>query len=159
MCDTQVLVAPGGVYFAKNSDREPSEPQPVVRLPAVYGDATVMVRATYLEIAQVPRRHAVILSKPVWCWGAEMGANEHGVVIGNEAIFSRQATREPGMLGMDLVRLGLERGATAREALDVMTALLAEHGQGGPAAFADKRFCYDSSFLIADAREAWVLET
>jgi secernin len=32
---------------------------------------------------------------------------------------------------MDLIRLGLERGGTAREALDVMTALPEQHGQGG----------------------------
>jgi dipeptidase len=159
MCDTQVLIGPDAIWFAKNSDREPSEPQPVVRVPAVRGDAAAAVRATYLEVPQAPDRHAVILSKPVWCWGAEMGVNERGVAIGNEAIFSRRASATQALLGMDLVRLGLERGASAAEALDVMTSLLQQHGQGGPAGFRDKNFCYDSSFLIADAREAWVLET
>jgi hypothetical protein len=159
MCDTQVLIGADAVWFAKNSDREPSEPQPVVRLPAVRGDATPSVRATYVEVPQVAHRHAVMLSKPVWCWGAEMGVNERGVAIGNEAIFSRRASLEPGLLGMDLVRLGLERGGSAAEALAVMALLLEKHGQGGPAGFGDKRFCYDSSFLVADAREAFVLET
>jgi secernin len=159
MCDTQVLLAAGAVWFAKNSDREPSEPQPVIRLPAVSGDPDPWVRTTYLQIPQVPDRHAVILSKPVWCWGAEMGANDRGVAIGNEAIFSRRVSRQPALLGMDLVRLGLERGASAAEALEVMTRLLGQHGQGGPAGFHDKDFCYDSSFIVADAREAWVLET
>jgi secernin len=159
MCDTQVLVGPSAVWFAKNSDREPSEPQPVVRLPAVRGDGAPTVRATYVDVAQVPDRHAALLSKPVWCWGAEMGVNERGVAIGNEAIFSRRSTLTPALLGMDLVRLGLERGGSAAEALEVMTRLLAQHGQGGPAGFHDKGFCYDSSFLVADAREAFVLET
>jgi hypothetical protein len=107
----------------------------------------------------MPERHAVILSKAVWCWGAEMGANDAGVVIGNEAIFSRRTSRQRALLGMDLVRLGLERAASAGQALEVMTALLERHGQGGPAGFRDKNFCYDSSFLIADAAEGWVLET
>ena len=159
MCDTQVLVGEGAVWFAKNSDREPSEPQPVVRLPAVRGDAAAAVRTTYIDVPQVPDRHAVLLSRPVWCWGAEMGVNEHGVAIGNEAIFSRRATRTRALLGMDLVRLGLERAASAAEAVAVMTALLERHGQGGPAGFRDQRFCYDSSFLVADPREAFVLET
>lgn len=159
MCDTQVLIGANAVWFAKNSDREPSEPQPVVRLGAVRGDAVASVRATYIEVPQVADRHAVILSRPVWCWGAEMGVNERGLAIGNEAIFSRRASLEPGLLGMDLVRLGLERAASAAEALEVIAALLERHGQGGPAGFRDKKFCYDSSFLIADPREAWVLET
>lgn len=159
MCDTQVLVGDTAVWFAKNSDREPSEPQPVVRFGAVRGDAAETVRTTYLVIPQVPDRHAVILSKPVWCWGAEMGANDRGVAIGNEAIFSRRATGNRALLGMDLVRLGLERGASASEAMEVMTALLERHGQGGPAGFRDHGFHYDSSFIVADAREAWVLET
>ncbi|HXG27677.1 MAG TPA: C69 family dipeptidase [Nevskiales bacterium] len=159
MCDTQVLLQPGVVWFAKNSDREPSEPQPVVRLPAVRGDATPTLRCTYLEIPQVRDRHGVILSKPKWIWGAEMGANDQGVVIGNEAVFTRVVERRPALLGMDLLRLGLERGASARAALGVITTLLERHGQGGPAGYRDKRFCYDNSFIIADAREAWVLET
>ena len=159
MCDTQVLVEGGAVWFAKNSDREPSEPQPVVRHPGVRGDPAPAVRTTYLEIPQVPDRHALLLSRPVWCWGAEMGVNERGVAIGNEAIFSRRKTATPALLGMDLVRLGLERAASAAEAVEVMTRLLERHGQGGPAGFHDKGFCYDSSFLVADAAEAWVLET
>lgn len=158
MCDTQVLISGGTVWFAKNSDREPSEPQPVLRLPAAR-DSGGMLRTTYLQIPQPSERHAVILSKPVWCWGAEMGINDQGVAIGNEAIFSQRTSRAPALLGMDLVRLGLERGASARAALDTITALLEQHGQGGPAGFRDKSFCYDNSFLIADAREAWVLET
>jgi secernin len=159
MCDTQVLVGTGAVWFAKNSDREPSEPQPVVRLDAVRGDPATTVRATYIEVPQVPDRHAVILSRPVWCWGAEMGVNERGVAIGNEAIFSRRVSRDRALLGMDLVRFGLERGDTAAQALAVITQLLEQHGQGGSGGFRDQDFCYDASFLIADAREAWVLET
>lgn len=159
MCDTQVLVNKDGVWFAKNSDREPSEPQPVIRLPAVYGDRTTTLHTTYLQIPQVADRHAVILSKPHWMWGAEIGTNDAGVVIGNEAIFSKLRTLEPGLLGMDLLRLGLERGASARQAMDVITGLLEQYGQGGPAGFRDKGFLYDNSFIIADPIEAWVLET
>jgi secernin len=59
---------------------------------------------------------------------------------------------------MDLVRLGLERGRTAEHALDVMTGLLEQHGQGGLADAANDE-AYFSSFLIADPRSAWILET
>lgn len=159
MCDTVVMVNEQGVWFGKNSDREANEAQIVVRLPAVRGDRSRAVKLTHIPIRQVPNRHAVILSKPHWMWGAEMGINEHGVVIGNEAIFSKLRSGKPGMLGMDLVRLGLERGATAIDALEVMTRLIEQVGQGGPAGFHDKRFHYDNSFIIADYREAWVLET
>ena len=52
---------------------------------------------------------------------------------------------------MDLIRLGLERGGTAREALDAMTALLEKQGQGGSPRHNDpKAACYDSSFILAD---------
>jgi dipeptidase len=60
---------------------------------------------------------------------------------------------------MDLLRLALERAATAQAALEAIVSLLADHGQGGPCGYTDKNLAYHSSFLIADPREAWVLET
>lgn len=46
-----------------------------------------------------------MISRPAWLWGAEMGANEHGVCIANEAINAREPAAETeALLGMDLVR-------------------------------------------------------
>ena len=98
--------------------------------------------------------------RPEWLWGLETGVNEHRVAIGNEKVFTvdNPYAVEPALLGMDLVRLGLERSRTADEALAVMTELLARHGQGG---VGDRTHDepYFSSFLLADPRRAWVLET
>ena len=160
MCDTLVLRQDGVSWLAKNSDREPAEPQLWRYYPPVSDDTARMVRTTYLDIPQLAARHAVLLSQPSWMWGGEMGVNQHGVAIGNEAVFTR-LTRPHGeaLLGMDLLRLGLERGASAREALAVITEHLERFGQAGAAGYRKKQFRYDSSFLIADPQECWVLET
>lgn len=160
MCDTLAIRSGASVFFAKNSDREPKEAQRVERHAAVTGDTAKTVRCTHIEIDQVPDRQATILCRPDWMWGAEMGANAAGVVVGNEAVFSKQVMRRgAALLGMDLVRLALERGSTAHEAAGTIIHLLETHGQGGPAGFKDKLFRYDNSFLIADARDILVLET
>ena len=160
MCDTLVILRDGAVWFAKNSDREPEEPQVLEVFPPVRGDGAEALSATYIDIPQVPDRHGVILSRPVWMWGAEMGVNDAGVAIGNEALYSKLVGgSESALLGMDLVRLGLERGGSADAALDVITQLLEAYGQGGAAGYTDKSTRYDNSFLIADKTSAWVLET
>lgn len=63
------------------------------------------LQCTYIEVEQVWKTHAVILSRPSWLWGAEMGANEHGVCIGNEAVWTKEPVGEgEALLGMDLLR-------------------------------------------------------
>lgn len=163
MCDTMVALPPataqGGVLFAKNSDRERNEAQPVEWRPHARHAPGAALRCTYITIPQAAETHAVLLSRPFWCWGAEIGANEHGVVIGNEAVFATiPPAREPALIGMDLVRLGLERAASAAAAVEVITTLLEAHGQGGDCGHLHEHF-YDNGFLVADAREAFVIET
>ena len=163
MCDTMVAIgnstADGAVLFAKNSDREPNEAHELLFVPAarhVLGDE---VRCTYISIPQIEETYAVLLAKPFWIWGAEMGANEHGVTIGNEAVFSKVAyDKDPGLIGMDFLRLALERCKTAESALRTLIRLLEVYGQGGNCGFAHKLY-YHNSFIVADGTEAWVLET
>jgi secernin len=163
MCDTIVAngdaTMDGVTIFAKNSDREPNEAQYLEYVPAADHNEGSTVQCTYIEIPQVAHTNAVLLSRPFWMWGAEMGANEHGVAIGNEAVFTRiPYTKGEALLGMDLLRLGLERAQTAYEALQVITTLIAAYGQGGNCGFQHALY-YHNSYIIADPNDAWVLET
>lgn len=164
MCDTfaigSALTEKGTGIFAKNSDREPDEVQIVVMLPRKEYPGGGDLACTYITIPQAGLTNSVLLSKPFWMWGAEMGVNDKGVVIGNEALFTKvKPEKKPGLIGMDLLRLGLERGNTAREALDVIIDLLQRYGQGGACGYRDKGFAYMNSFLIMDRGEIIVLET
>ncbi len=161
MCDTLVAVTDDGPVFAKNSDRDVNEPQLLRWYAAADHPAGTEVAATWSNIPQVRRTHAVLLSQPWWMWGAEIGANEHGVVIGNEAVFTRRTGRGTTgeLLGMDLLRLALERATTADDAVEVIVTLLERHGQGGSCSHEHPRFRYDNSYLVADRSGAVVLET
>lgn len=159
MCDTLVAVWPDGVGFAKNSDRDPNEAQVMHWLPAVDYAQGTQLRCTWKVIPQVRRTQAVLLSRPFWTWGAEMGANADGLVVGNEAVFTKSTFDEPGLTGLDLVRLTLERATCVDHAIDVLSGLLVEHGQGGRASYSHPSFRYHNSFLIADPTGAAVLET
>ncbi len=163
MCDTSVVLKSatknGEAFFAKNSDREPNEAQALVMLPAHDFSKGETVRCTYISIPQVNHTYQVLLSKPYWIWGAEMGANECGVVIGNEAVFTKlPAKKEPGLIGMDYLRLALERSSTAKEALETITGLLKQYGQSGNCSI-EHGLYYNNSYLIMDGNEAYVLET
>lgn len=159
MCDTFVVKRPGGVILAKNSDREPNEAQHLDWIPAREHAPGSLLHCTWARIPQVPHTHALVLSRPYWMWGAEMGANEHGLAIGNEAIFAHGELLPEGLTGMDLLRLALERARSAATAVDVIRELLAVHGQGGDAGYARTGFRYHNSFLIADREDAWLLES
>jgi secernin len=87
-------------------------------------------------------------------WGYLHGFNVCGVAIGCTALRTRLACDAPGLLGIELVRLALERAHTARQAVDLIGDLVSRHGQGST----DEN-PIDSAFLIADGREAFTLET
>ncbi|MCJ7625157.1 MAG: hypothetical protein MUO76_16790 [Anaerolineaceae bacterium] len=56
------------------------------------------------------------------------------------------------------MRLGLERARNCQDAIDIMTSLLEQYGQGGSAELKGNSH-FDSSFLMADTGEAYILET
>jgi hypothetical protein len=162
VCDLLVaLPAATGTstLFAKNSDRPPSERQVLEWLPPRFDDG--FLRATHVEVpAHTGPTRGVLGTRPEWGWGFEHGVNEAGVAAGNATIYTTLDPRlaPDGLTGMDLVRLALERAATAAEAVEVIEGLLATVGQGG-SGHASERRPYWSSFLLADRASAYVVET
>ena len=175
-CDTWVVMpdasADGVMLMAKTSDVAYYECEPFVRWQGGSHKAGEMIDMQYHKIPQAAKTYTVLGSSQFWVWGCEQGINEFGVAIGNEAVLTKQWRRnlnrakngekiERGILGMNLVRLGLERGRTAREALDAMTPLIEKYGQwgSGVAGYTDIDGGFDNSYIIADGTEAWILET
>lgn len=178
-CDSFIAMpdatAEGLLVFGKNSDRPARECQPLQRFPARSGGGTLHL--AYLDLPDAEQTYEHLGSSPYWCWGHEIGMNSRGVVIGNEALFTRDlaataaADRHavaggaerpaPGLLGMELLRLGLERGGTAAQAVDVITGLLERYGQWGAGTTGPDRAAaaYDNAYAIADPHDAYVLET
>jgi secernin len=100
--------------------------------------ALPQARETYALLGVQTRGH----------WGLHHGVNLWGVAAGWTRLRTRLKREAPGLGGSDLVRLALERGRTARQANDLVGDLVSRHGTDG-----------DCALLIADGREAFVLET
>ena len=174
-CDTWVAMRDqtmcGYTIHAKNSDRPSFGCQPLVYYPAKKWPAGALIDRVRTKIPQARETYATLGSSPYWSWGYEEGINEYSVAIGNEAIWTKvlaeeiaahKAGKGPkfGPNGMDLVRLGLERGKTARQSLDAIARIVEKHGQFGSASpTRGISGGYHNSFIIADPKEAWILET
>jgi len=174
-CDTWAAlrdaVRNGITLLGKNSDRPLFDCQPLMFYPRNKWPTGTTINLGRIEIHQVEETYATIGSSPYWCWGYEEGMNEFGVAIGNEGVYPKdlnekirsfQEGKGPalGLTGMDLVRLGLERGRNAREAMEVMIDLLEKYGQfGSGIPGMGMEGVYDNSYIIADSQEAWILET
>ena len=161
MCDTFSVMhshsASGMPIFAKNSDRDPNEPQIFVQIEKS-SETSSSIRTSFIDIEGYPRVYDVLLSKPVWLWGGEMGTNSAGVSIGNEAVFTRMPYRKTGLTGMDLLRIALERCGRAADAVSMIIAMLEQYHQGGNCSY-DGKLLYHNSFLVMDADEGFILET
>lgn len=162
MCDLLCALpsaTDGATLFAKNSDRPPAEPQVIEWVPSRVDDG--VTRATHVELRAHPTATLGIVGcRPAWGWGLEQGVNEAGLAAGNATIYTTLDPRPlpDALTGMDLVRLVLERCTDADLAVSTLAELLATVGQGG-SGHADGRRPYWSSFLLADPRRAFVVET
>ena len=157
MSDIIGIIKNGNAFFAKNSDRFPNEAQYLEFYPHEIRQEETLLLAN-AEIAQVKETNAILISRPSWTWGAEMGINEHDVVIGMTDAYTKGRYEKKGLTGMDLTRLGLERGNSAREALDIMVKLISEVGVGGSNSV-DFNLYHNNCFLIMDKQDKYVLET
>jgi len=163
MCDTFVALPATTqgktMLFAKSADCEVNEANAVVRIPRrkhVKGGA---VRLTHLVIPQAEETYELLLTKAFWTYGCEIGVNEFGLSMGEEAVFTTQMQEaRDGLIGPDLMRIGLERAKNCREAIQIMTGLLEQYGQGGSAELKGNSH-FDSSFIMSDPGEAYILET
>ncbi len=76
--------------------------------------------------------------------------NEHGLIIGETTYGGLEQLADPNGI-MDygsLIYIGLQRARTAREAIEVIARLAADHGYASSG----------ESFSVADPNEAWIME-
>ena len=83
-------------------------------------------------------------------WNVVGNMNEHQVAIGETTFSGRKELVDPkgGIDYGSLMFVALERARTAREAIQVMTGLVAEYGYASSG----------ESFSISDPNEVWILE-
>lgn len=171
MGDSLVAFGEERSYFAKNSDRNTAERQLICisENPEedFYNNPFEEKVEKYIEnsfsileeiFSKFDNNYKAVISKPVWTWGAEMGVNEYGVSIGNQAVFSKEEVAKKGLLGDDILRLALHNSKTAKEAVDFIIKIIENYGQGGDGGY-KQSLKYDNSFLIKDFSQAFVLES
>lgn len=90
------------------------------------------------------------IPQPAATYSVVGNMNEHQLSIGESTFGGREELAGPaGIVDYgSLIYTALERAKTAREAIQVMTTLVAEHGYASSG----------ESFSIADPKEAWLLE-
>jgi dipeptidase len=162
MCDTFVALKEatrhGGVILAKSADTEINEAQQLLKLPRRRYPPGSQVRVTHLVIPQAEETYEAILDRSFWLYGGEIGVNEHGVAVGNEAVFSNQTETKDGVILIDLLRLIVERTRSCDEAVDLVAHMLKTYGQGGNCELRGNSH-FDGSFIVSDRDRAVVIET
>ncbi|MCK4515166.1 MAG: hypothetical protein KAU31_07910, partial [Spirochaetaceae bacterium] len=137
----------------------PDEVQVAGEKPAYVTDVLPVLRSALGDLrAGGSSTYGALISRPSWMWGAEMGVNEAGVAIGNEAVFSRRRSPGKPLLGMDILRLALHFSENAADGAQLIQELVAHWGQGGDGGWKHKTE-YSNSYLVQDRTCAWLVET
>ncbi len=148
--------ADGVTLFGHNCNRPIGEPRALERVPGRTYAPGERIRTPHLSLGQVRSTFTVVAGRFGGRWGYFHGLNERGVAAGVTSVRTRLPGESPGLTGPDLVRLALERSASAMQAVDVVTDLIGRHGPGVAAEEADEG---EPILMLADAREAYLLAT
>lgn len=120
----------GELYFTPAADHAPGEMRKVVEWD------------TYKPLGEIPQpAHTYRVVGNVNEWQVTVAESTWG---GDESLMDKTALIDYG----SLIYIALERSKTAREALDVMTQLVAEYGY----------YSEGESFSIGDPNEVWVMD-
>jgi dipeptidase len=159
-CDMMVALGratvDGHALFGQNADRPIRESQSFSQLAGHEHAADEKVRTPSVELPQARLTYTVLAAQPAGYWGYTHGVNDQGVAAGCAALRNKIPCPEPGLSGTDLVRLVLERSRNARSAVDLLIDLVERHGQNQRTENLPEG---DTSFLVADATEAFAVET
>jgi dipeptidase len=160
-CDMMAAlpIATGAAHalFGVNAHRPAKEELRVRSVPGRTFALGERLCTQFLEFPQVRQTCTVLAVQPRGQWGYLFGVNDRGVAVACSDWQSRFLPDTPGLLGPELVRLTLERSHSANHALEVVTDLIARHGQGRFAASPEGQ-AGDHVFLLADPAEAFVVE-
>lgn len=156
-----VALGPAGVHgqtlWARTGPHRPDAALVFWQQPARQHARDETVQTAHRKLPQARETFGVLGLKDVDRWGLEHGINEHQLVAGALPLHGRFPLERPGLQTDELIRLTLERCRNVTQAVDFLTAMIQEHGQGpfagGPAD------APDGGFLLADPGEAVVLET
>jgi hypothetical protein len=145
--------AEGHMLFGYNSNRAAGEGPGLMCVGGRAFAPGEAVCARHVQLPQVRQTYSVLAAVAPGHAGYTHGVNDHGVAAGVTSVHTRLGGSATGLTGPELVRLALERAVSARQAVDVVTDLVARFGQCGPDGNDD------SALLLADGREAFVVET
>jgi secernin len=148
----------GQTLFGINSDHAPWSDHFLCHAAAREFAAGEKVQTQYTIVPQVRRTYSVWAIRPEGWWGYDYGVNQHSVVVGHSILRTMFPSAEAGLTGGDLVRLALERAENARHAVECLTGLVERHGQTASPGQCGT-YGSDHAFLIADAVEAFAVET
>jgi secernin len=141
----------GSTLFGHNCTRGARQALALIRTPRCTFATGEMLPAKFLQLSQVRETFAVLALQPPGHWGYECGLNERQVAIGCIDLAPSRITQESP--GPEFVRAALERCPGARQAVDFITDLLDRRRSERQAG------AIDHVFTIADAHEAYVIET
>jgi secernin len=145
----------GVTQFGLNSHRQANRSQSLVSSPAREHALGEVIRTPQGPLPQVRHTLATLGCQVDGAWGYLYGVNERQVAAGCSSWQSLLPPGDPGLAATDLVRLALERSTTASQAVDVLTGFITRFGQRGASSAVAQT---DHVFLLADAREAFVIE-